>query len=341
MTPREPGVGLTRRDFLIRTGWVAAGSTVLASCSWLPALPTFSPPDLDDGLLWVQALADGRIRFFCPKSEMGQGIKTGLALVVAEELDVPLESIDVVAPDTSQISPVMLTVGSMSMRQCFEPLSQAAALLRETLRERAARLSPVKAEPVRDAPGGFTLSDGRYLSYAELVGDEPSIVMPDPESARGAPRRNAVEGAQTFRHLGHPSRAVDAAAIVTGRETYSRDVVVPGMLYGRVVHAPRLGAALGRVDGGAARALPGIEAVLVDEENARVGVVAADPFVLEHAVAALEVEWRGGEQRGWAELERELDVESARRRDDFEHTYVSDGDPEAAAAAAAKRLDAR
>jgi len=341
LAARDAEIGLSRRDFLLRTGWVVAGSTVLASCSWLPALPTFSQPDLDDGLLWVQALADGRIRFFCPKAEMGQGIKTGLALIVAEELGVPLEAVEVVAPDTSQISPVMLTVGSMSMQQCFEPLSRAAAVLRETLRERARQLSPGEANSVRDARGGFTLPDGRHLSYGELVGGEPSVVAPDRELAERAPRRYAQEGVDEFRAIGRSATPVDAVAIVTGRETYSSDVVVPGMRHGRVVHAPRLGAGLGRVDDRAARAVPGVDTVLVDEADARVGVVAADPFALERAVTALVIEWRGGEERGQEDLARELDVERARERDDFEHTHVSDGDPEAAAASATHRLAAR
>jgi CO/xanthine dehydrogenase Mo-binding subunit len=142
VTAGESASGLSRREFLIRTGWVAAGATVLASCSRLPALPTFARPDLDDALLWVQALPDGRIRFLCPKAEMGQGIRTGLAQVVAEELDVPVEAIEVVVPDTSQIPPVMLTAGSMSTRTCFEPLSRAAAVLRATLSGRRASPGP-------------------------------------------------------------------------------------------------------------------------------------------------------------------------------------------------------
>jgi isoquinoline 1-oxidoreductase beta subunit len=330
--------GLSRREFLIRTGWVAAGVTVLTSCSRLPALPTFARPDLDDALLWVQALADGRIRFLCPKSEMGQGIKTGLAQVVAEELDVPLDAIEVVVPDTDQIHPVMLTAGSMSTRTCFEPLSRAAAALRETLRERAAQRAGTDAAQVRDAPGGFDLPDGSHVTYGVLVGDAPSVIGPDEALARRAPR-HARPGAGAYRRLGHPAPPLDVRAIVTGREVYSRDVVVPGMAYGRVVSAPRPGAVLGRVDVAAARALPGIVAVMVDEPGARVGVVAEEPFALERAVAALSIEWRGGQSVEWDDLARELDVARAQGR--FRHTVVSDGDPERAAARAVKRLDAR
>jgi CO/xanthine dehydrogenase Mo-binding subunit len=326
---------------LIRSGWLAAGSTVLSSCSWLPALPTFARPDLEDGCLWVQALDDGRIRFLCPKSEMGQGIKTGLAQVVAEELNVAVEALDVVVPDTGRIPPVMLTAGSMSMRQCFAPLSEAAAVLRETLRRRAAQLAGVDTALVREAEGGFTLPDGRRVGYRELAGEGPNVIEADPALAKRPLRRHAQEGGAAYRWIGRRETPLDSRAIVTGREVYSRDVVVAGMLYGRVVRAPRLNATLGRVDSAAARAVPGVVDVVVDEAGARVGVLAEEPFVLERAAAALAIEWRGGERRGLRELEQELDVERARERGDFEHTLAEDGDPEAAASSAWRRLEAR
>ena len=74
MTEAEPS--FTRRDFLIRTGWFAGGTTILTACS-LPTLPTFGAPDADHAPSWLQLLSDGRIRFYSPKSEMGLGIRTG------------------------------------------------------------------------------------------------------------------------------------------------------------------------------------------------------------------------------------------------------------------------
>lgn len=83
---------ISRRGFLIKSGWLAAGMTVLASCSsvrsMLPALLSTDDPELEDGLSWVQAVPDGRIRFYCPRMEMGQGAPLGLSQVVAEELNI-------------------------------------------------------------------------------------------------------------------------------------------------------------------------------------------------------------------------------------------------------------
>ena len=242
----EAGPSFTRREFLIRTGWFAGGTTILTACS-LPTLPTFGAPDADDAPSWLQLLPDGRIRFYSPKSEMGQGIRTGLAQVVAEELNVEFAAIEVVSPDTHQIPPVTVTAGSRSMKSCFEPVSQAAALLRETLRERAALRLGVSAASVRDERGGFVSSDGAQVTYAELAGDQASIITADLEIGRASPRY-AVDRSRELACIGRSETPVDLEAIVTGRELYSRDMLVPGMLYGRVLRPPRSGAALTKAD---------------------------------------------------------------------------------------------
>ena len=128
MTDPDTAPGLSRREFLIRTGWLAVGVTVLGSCSrLLPALPTQKKPAREDARFWLQILPDGRVRFLLPRSEMGQGIATGLTQVVAEELDLPRERIECVLPNTLQIPPALLTVGSWSMREFFQPVSVAAS----------------------------------------------------------------------------------------------------------------------------------------------------------------------------------------------------------------------
>jgi CO/xanthine dehydrogenase Mo-binding subunit len=169
----EAGAGLSRRDLLIRTGWVAGGITILGSCS-LPPLPSLRAPDADDAPSWLQVLPDGRIRFYSPKSEMGQGIRTGLAQIVAEELNVDFADIVVVSPDAHQIPPVAVTAGSRSMKSCFEPLSEAGALLRETLRERAALRWGADPASIRDERGGLprTRRDTNRLFGARRRGGE-------------------------------------------------------------------------------------------------------------------------------------------------------------------------
>ncbi|MBT4043817.1 MAG: molybdopterin-dependent oxidoreductase, partial [Rhodospirillaceae bacterium] len=77
-----------RRKFLLNSGWLATGLTVLTACkSVIPVLPTTTNPENEDGLAWLQVLVDGRVRFFCPRMEMGQGAPIGLSRIVAEELN--------------------------------------------------------------------------------------------------------------------------------------------------------------------------------------------------------------------------------------------------------------
>ena len=103
----------SRRRFLIKTGWLAAGVTALTSCSGLiPVLPTTANPKDEDGSSWIQILADGRVRFLCPRMEMGQGATIGLSQIVAEELGVTQDQIECLAPDSDQLGPFKMTVGS-------------------------------------------------------------------------------------------------------------------------------------------------------------------------------------------------------------------------------------
>lgn len=337
-------VGLTRRQFLERTGWLAIGSTAISSCSWMPIMPTFSAPDLEETLVWVQALPNGRIRFFCPKSEMGQGITTGLAQIVAEELNVETAEVEVVVPNTDQIPPATMTVGSQSVRELFEPLSNAAALLRETLRERAAREEGLDSSALRDGRGGFLTPDGRAIGYGQIVG-VAELLEADPRrngAMAGTLRRYALDPpAGECRQIGQRPRTAGLEAIVTGREVYSRDVVVPGMVHGRVVRSPRLRGKLGAVESAGALELSDVLDVVIDRDRNRVAVLAKNPFVLDRAVEALEVEWQGGEQRSQDDLDAELDVDRNIAGDGFEHTLLEEGDPEAAARRAVRTLHVR
>jgi CO/xanthine dehydrogenase Mo-binding subunit len=108
-----------------------------------------------------------------------------------------------------------------------------------------------------------------------------------------------------------------------------------------VIRPPRPGATLANAEVEVARSLEGVVGVIADRDEGRVGVLAENPFVLEAAAAALELEWKGGVTFSQAELERELDVEGARERDEFEHTVDSQGKTRGAAVAAVHRLQAR
>ena len=282
MSIRVERKGMNRRAFLIKSGWLAAGVTVLTSCgaarAVLPALPSFSGPEPEDALAWVQALPGGQIRFFCPRMEMGQGAPLGLSQVVAEELNIRQQEIDCVSPATDQTPPFKMTVGSEGIFDFFMPVSYGAARLREALRALAAEKAGLAPELVQDGESGFVLPDGTVLSYGDLMPSEPVVLSVSGSSRTDeALPRHAVERRGAYRAIGQRWKHHELEAIVTGKTVYSRDVTLAGMLYGQVRRPPAFGARLQSANGRAAEAMAGVNAVVIDKGRNFVGVVSDDP----------------------------------------------------------------
>ncbi len=343
-TAAEP-TGMSRRRFLVNSGWLAAGVTVLTSCSAvrgvLPALPTFDSPEADDALAWVQALPGGRIRFLCPRMEMGQGAPLGLSQVVAEELNVEQAEIECVPPDTDQTPPFKMTVGSESIADFFTPVSYGAARLREALRTLAAAQTGLPEAQIRDGRGGFVLPDGATLQYGALVPSEPLIITGADAPKPDRTPQYALDRSRKYQAIGRGWRHHDLDAIVNGKMVYSRDVSLPGMLFGQAIRAPAFGARLRGADTRTAETMAGVTAVIVDRENNFVGVVADNPFTLPAAVQAIEPQWDIPENLDQDRIEATLDVQKHRPRDDFEHTLTAAGDLAAGRARAVHRIASR
>ncbi|EAQ04691.1 Aldehyde oxidase and xanthine dehydrogenase, molybdopterin binding [Pseudooceanicola batsensis HTCC2597] len=320
-TLADPG----RRRLLRLTGWAAAGVAV-AAAAWsargaVPAMPTLAGPEPDEALTWIQMLPDGRVRFFCPRAEMGQGAGLGLSQVVAGELILTQQEVELVRPDTSQVPPCMLTVGSDSLRLFFGPVSRAAALLREHLRDRAAAAEALAPGDLAPAMGGFTRPDGAHVPYAALVSGDPLVLDAD----AGPPPRDDPARDGTASAVGAAWAHPELEDIVTGRAIYSRDVAREGMLYGAVAHPPSLGARLQGGDRLAARSLPGVIDAVVDTGADFAGVVAHDPFLLVRALEALGARWAEPAGAEGKDLLREVDLARLRKAGDFEHVLVDEG----------------
>ncbi len=313
---QQPNSTLNRRAFLVRTGWLAAGTTVLTGCSSIiPALPSTKDPVAEDGLAWIQIMPDGRVRFYCPRMEMGQGAPLGLTQIVAEELNVGQEAIDCITPATDQVPPFKMTVGSEGVSQFAEPLARASAQLREALRARAAGKLGVPPAKVADATGGFAGPDGSVLAYGTIAGQSGFSILEADMSAKPKPADRHHTVGQRWRHP-------DLQAIVTGQMTYSRDIVVEGMAYGDVLRPPAFGAELLRADADKARAMEGVVAVVIDEGDNFVGIVTENPFILDAALHAIQADWS---RPAAADPVQTLDADKPWDEDDFEHEILSDG----------------
>ncbi|MFG1394346.1 molybdopterin cofactor-binding domain-containing protein [Xanthobacter agilis] len=274
-------------DLLARAGTLA----VLRPAQHVKGLvPTAPPPDgaldlflfLDDG---------GRILAFNGHVDLGTGIRTALAQIVAEELDVPLSAVTMVLGHTSGTPNQGATIASDSIQMSAIPLRHAAAQARHHLVSLAAAALELPAADLTVTDGVVHPRAGGNVgrSYAALLEGRRDRLM--------LAERVAVKPASEHRIVGQRMPRVDIPAKATGAFTYVHDVRVPGMLHGRVVRPPYAGVDAGdfigksliAVDEASVAHIPGVVAVVTMGDF--VGVVAEREEQAAAAALALKVEW--------------------------------------------------
>jgi CO/xanthine dehydrogenase Mo-binding subunit len=229
----------------------------------------------------IRVEPDGSLTAFSGKIEFGQGIRTAFAQLVANELDVPVERVRVVLGDTDEVPFDFGTFGSNSIAQEAPALRRAAAFARRTLIDRAAARLGLPAKRLDTKDGTVGDGDGKRVTYAELVQGAPLTgAIPDDEPLLPRDR---------WRHIGAPLARVEARDIVTGRARYTADVRPLGLARGAIARPPVRGARATRVDERAARAMPGVIAVVHDADV--VGVVAEREEQARAAADALDIDW--------------------------------------------------
>ncbi len=235
---------------------------------------------------WIAISSDGTIAANTGKCDFGQGIFTAQVQLVAEELCVPLERVRLIQCDTDRTPDQGTTSGSQSTPTNFnmEGLAQAAATAREALIKMAAETfgEPVGELAVRD--GVIKSKNGRTLAYQELIGNKYFNLA----LSSSAKRRSANE----WVFLGKPIPSLDGPAIMSGQFEFVQSVRVPGMLHGRVVRPPGMGATVAYVDERSIRHLPGVAKVVVRKDF--VGIVADTQYQATKAARTLKVQWNTG-----------------------------------------------
>ncbi|MBV8753962.1 MAG: xanthine dehydrogenase family protein molybdopterin-binding subunit [Hyphomicrobiales bacterium] len=205
---------------------------------------------------WIRIEADGSVTVFTGKAELGQGIKTALLQVAAEELDVPFSALKLVTADTARTANEGFTAGSHSMQDSGVAIMHAAAQARALLIAEAARKFGVSPDQIKTESGVAHAPDGRTLRYGELVSDQFLHVEAQPQSP--------LKDAKDFTIVGRPQQRVDIPAKVTGGEAYVQDLRLPGMVHARVVRPPSYGAKLDSVDTSEIEKMPGVVKVVRD-----------------------------------------------------------------------------
>ncbi len=226
---------------------------------------------------------DGRVSCFTGKIEMGQGVVTSLAQMLADELEVSLEAVDMVMGDTDLCPWDMGTFGSMTTRFFGPPLRAAAAEAREVLLELAAeRLAvPRKQLTVSDGVVAVSGDSSRSVSYADLAKGKTI--------ARRLDRKAVLESVKDFSTVGRPVNRLDAVSKVTGRAEFSGDIRRNGMVYARLLRPPAHGATLVDVDASGVEAVKGASVV---RDGDIIAVLHATPDGAERAISRIKAEWK-------------------------------------------------
>lgn len=244
------------------------------------------PGSLDDTRLldsWIRVDADGTVTVFTGKAELGQGIRTALLQVAAEELRMDPALLTMVTADTGRTPDEGYTAGSNSMPNSGTALRHAAAQVREILVAEAALQWQLDAGSLDTRDGRITAPDGREVGIGDLVSDQILAVEAQPESR--------LTASSDFRFMGQNLPRRDIPAKVTGNPAYVHDLRLPGMLHARVIRPPAPGATLVAVDTAEVMAMPSVVEVVRDGNF--LAVVAEREFEAIRAmrILAATAEW--------------------------------------------------
>ncbi len=285
--------GFSRRSFLKTSGALIVGFCIAEEQgdSQGPGGgggPSPGSPPINQVDSWIAIAADGSVTAYSGKEELGQGISTAQAQLVAEELSVPFDRVNLIYCDTAMTPDQAYTSGSQSHPANFNHgnLAQAAATAREALIKMASQQLGVPADQLTAADGaiGAKGDPSKKVTYGQLVGGKKFNLSLDPKAKRKPPGEWTV--------LGKPVQRQDIPEIVTGQFEFVHNVRVPGMLHGRVVRPPAIGATVMSVDESSVEGMPGLVKVVVKKNF--VGVVAEKPWQALQAADKLKVTWSSG-----------------------------------------------
>lgn len=297
----------------------------------------------DDPKLFVAIAEDGTVTVTCHRSEMGQGVRTSIALVVADELEADWAKVRVAqAPGDEARYGNQDTDGSRSLRHFFMPMRRAGAAARQMLVEAAARQWGVPAAEVRAANHVVThAKSGRSLGYGALARAAADLQVPPRESLH-------LKDQAAFRYIGKGEIGlIDNRDITTGKAAYGIDTRLEGMLYAVVAHPPVYGGMVAKFDSaetlkvsGVLKVVP-IEAPAIPSEFQPLGglaVIAKNTWAAIQGREKLKITWDDGPNAGYDSTAYRAELEAAVRKPG--KVVRAEGDVDAAMAKAAKRVEA-
>src|SRR6266699_3246659 len=335
--------GISRREFVETTTGLVIAFVVPWRANAVPG-PAAAPPFAPNA--WVRIGTDGIVTLTIDKSEMGQGAQTGLAMILAEELDADWSTIRLgpMPENPAGWSRTMRTGGSNAIRSSWEPLRKAGATARDMLVTAAAQAWKVDRATCRAERGAVIhVPTGRRLTYGALAA--PAAALPVPTDA-------PLKDPKDFRLVGTRMNRLDTPSKVDGSALFGIDVKLPGMLVASIERSPVLGGRLKRFNADRAKALPGVRHVVALEPSswmgakgawaagcaAGVAVVADSYWQAVEGRRALDIEWDEGDVGALDSGNIRAQLVALADRPGIVAQTV--GDATAALAAAAKRIEA-
>ncbi len=337
-----------RRSFLRATalagggmllGFYHAPETLVRDAKALPAAIPEMEPMLGH---FIRIAPDGIVTIIGKNPEIGQGVKTSLPMMIAEELDVEWDQVRIEQGDLNEAAyGPQVAGGSTATPRNWEPMRRTGAAARHMLIAAAAATWGVDAAACSTRPGMVIHAPtGRSLGYGELADRAAGQTPPDPQTL---PLKNPVD----YRIIGRPTPAVDNPAIVTGKLVYAADVRLPGMLAAVFVKCPVFGGKVRAANLDAVRRQPGVRQAFIIEGGDRldalvggVAIVADTWWHAEKARERLEVDWDegAGASESSAAFARTADALFGEAP---HSTLRADGDVDAALRTAHKTVEAK
>lgn len=315
--------GITRRRMM---GYLIAAPTLVAAAGWaspadaaVPTVQLFDTFDLSDllnlaaastaNLVSVRVNSDSTASFDLHRTEVGQGITTATAMIIADEMDIPIDRVKITLADARpELLFNQLTGGSNSMHSIFTPVRTAAAAARGQLMQAAAGQFGVSVSDLTAKAGVITARDGRSATFGSLAKKA--------RATRSAVVTPQLKTRAALQLIGTDQRRIDAPAIVRGSKRFAMDIDVPDALPTMVCRPPTInGRALGVRNAAEVKSMPGITDVAIIPHSAYVpGGVAVRGKTFGQcidAVRALNVTWGAGTAAGKSDESVLADIKKA------------------------------
>ncbi|RIJ18316.1 xanthine dehydrogenase family protein molybdopterin-binding subunit [Henriciella mobilis] len=332
-------INLSRRGFIIGTGATGLTIGILAACSPGAGEDGETAADADPNPevnAWVLINNDDTVVIRIARSEMGQGTLTGLAQLVAEELECDWDKVTTEYPTPGEnlardrVWRDFSTGGSRGIRGSHDYVREGGAAARMMLVQAAANRWDVPVSECSVEKGVITHGpSGNSYTYGELAAEAAKLEVPT---------EITLKDPSEWKIIGQPVKRLDTADKVTGKQVYGADIKLDGLLNAAIKQAPKRGGTVASFDASAAESMPGVKKVLQVGDNA-VAVVADKWWQAKKALDTVQIEWQAGEGSDFSSAAFEADLDAGLTADE---AYVGNqaGDVDGAFAGAAQVIEA-